>query len=188
MNGKKLTAWLLVAALAGIFVSSVLYRLEHPSRKVSLKQSTHGEAPSGMGESMSSEQMEMLQGLMRQLQENPNDPATLTAVGRAFMRMRAWDKAGDFLTDALAIRPADEEALTLYGIVLFQQEDYAKAEEIFTQLLAVSPDSVMAHYNLGVIKKYHRNAPDEAAAHFNRALELKPEDERLRELISKELE
>lgn len=92
-----------------------------------------------------------------------------------------------FLQDALNIDPTNRDALNLYGICLYQTKDYAKSTEIFEQLLSMDANNPMAHYNLGVMKKYFLEQPKEGMKHFRKAKELAPKDPRLRKLVDEEL-
>lgn len=182
----KIVVFLLAVGLMVIFVSSVFYRLQNPSRTV-----VRQEAPAG-GKSMKAlakmGNMGQIRDLMQALQKNPEDLPTLMSLASVFMEMGAWDRAALFLQDALNVEPTNKDALNFYGICLYQKKDYAKSAEVFSQLLELDPDNPMAHYNLGVMQKYFLDKPDEGMENFRRAKALAPQDPRLTKLVNEELE
>ncbi|EPR42804.1 TPR repeat-containing protein [Desulfovibrio sp. X2] len=172
----------LAAALVGMFVSSILYRMENPSRQIVMRPAAQG--PAG------SQGMDMggLRDLMKQLSEHPDDPAVQMDLARRFMTMGAWDRAALFAQNAVNLVPSSSEALTLYGLALFKLERYKEAAGIYSQLVQIDPKNIMAQYNLGVIYGHFLNDPAKAEEHFRAALALKPKDERLRTMIQSELD
>ncbi len=182
---RRIIVILLAVGLLTIFATSVIYRLQNPSRIVVRQKMPDGNKMNSM---VDMGNMGQIRDLMQELQKNPEDMHTLLRLGSVFMEMGAWAKSIMFLQDALNVEPTNKDALNLYGICLYQAKDYAKSAEIFSQLLALDQNNPMAHYNLGVMKKYFLEKPEEGMEHFRKAKALSPSDPRLVKLVDEELE
>lgn len=176
------------AGVLVMFLASILYRLEHPSRQLAVRQQAQpgGGMPAGMG-GMGGEEMDAMRALMQKMAENPNDAATQLELAKRFGAMGNWDRALMFSQNAVNLQPGNPEALNLYALSLFRLDRHKEAEGAYLQLATLDPKSVMAQYNLGVIYKHFLNDPKKAEAHFKKALALKPDDVRVQEMIRTEL-
>lgn len=183
-SGKAL-ALVVASTLLVMFVTSLLYRLENPSRIVAPREQPRQAMGNG-GATMGEADMEAVRGLMQRLAENPDDPEAQLELARRFLAMNAWDRAASFAQSAVNLMPTNPEALNLYGVALFRMERYAESAAILEQLVAVAPSNVMALFNLGVIYKHYLDKPDEGQERLRRALALNPE-ERVRSMIETEL-
>ena len=185
--GGKVLALLVAASLVVMFLSSLFYRMENPSRIVAPReqprQAMGGDGPAAMSEA----DMEAVRGLMQRLAENPDDPEAQLELARRFLAMNAWDRAASFAQNAVNLMPANPEALNLYGVALFRMERYAESAAILEQLVAVAPGNFMALFNLGVIYKHYLDNPAEGEERLRRALAIEPKDERVRAMIEAEL-
>lgn len=185
--GGKVLALLVAASLVVMFLSSLLYRMENPSRIVAPREQPRQAMGGGGPAAMSEADMEAVRGLMQRLAENPDDPEAQLELARRFLAMNAWDRAASFAQSAVNLMPTNPEALNLYGVALFRMERYAESAAILEQLVAVAPGNVMALFNLGVIYKHYLDNPLEGEERLRRALAIEPKDERVRAMIEAEL-
>ncbi len=173
-----------------MFVTSVLYRMEHPSRQLAARPQAPAGGQGGMAGmmgGMGGEDMNALRALMQQMSENPNDIGIQIELAKRFAGLGAWERSLMFAQNAVNLQPSNAEALNLFGLSLFRLERYKEAESAYQQLASVDSKSVMAQYNLGVIYKHFLNDPKKGEDHFRKALALKPEDVRVQEMIRAEL-
>lgn len=68
------------------------------------------------------------------------------------------------------------------GLALEQKRDLAGAAEQLEAGLAIEPDSWLAHYQLGNVLR-DEGQSGEAIAHYERALELKPDAQAARDAL-----
>jgi protein O-mannosyl-transferase len=99
---------------------------------------------------------------------------TLVAAGAALLLTRwgLWDRPGGY---ALCLIPL----AGLAGLTRHDSRMYADIDTLFQTTLEQNPDCWMAHNDLGTIL-LARGKVDEAIAHFQEGLELKPQDSDLR--------
>ena len=195
---KGLKPVLLLAGfcLMVMLISSIVYRIENPSRKVFIEaqqQADHGETPggpgvpggmSGMGDPQA---MNRVSQMMAQLQESPNDVAVMVEIGRSFLGMQAFDRAESFARRILSVEPENPHGLELLGLATFRLDKPQEAKDAFTELVRVDPANGGAHFNLGVLYRYHLKDEQAALEHFQAAKENATDNPRLLELVEKEL-
>jgi tetratricopeptide (TPR) repeat protein len=177
-SGKRKTVILIIGlTLAVMFLTSFLYRTMKPDLLVERRAAPQTETSAGtqgQGEGMPQDMPPAMQEamqqeigkLMRKMQENPEDVATLLELANYFMNMQSWDKAQVFLNNAVVLKPADIEILYRLGICSFQLEQPAEAAGYFEQIVALEPEHAHALYNLGVLYKHYLDKPDEAKKLF----------------------
>ena len=111
---------------------------------------------------------------------DPNDSGVQSARAGVLLQIGRWKEAESALHRVLKTNPNDENALNGLGIIAWQDEQrYQQAVDYFQQAIRVhaTPDSFNAslHNNLGAVCcEMGRCA--EAIAHFQRAIELTPND------------
>jgi len=115
----------------------------------------------------------------QELQLDPPNARTLTALGAAYEGDSQFDKAAESYRSAIALASSANSAgcdarfdLARMGVVRGQ---YVDAEKTFHDLLATCPEDAEAHSILGVAL-LATERPDDAAKEFHRALELDPAD------------
>jgi len=194
-GGQKIILVALVAAILVMFVGSFVYRMQGRGLAVEVRQE-HGGMGGGMGEGgmsgamggmMGGIDMEQLRGLMRKMEENPNDPQVLLELANTFMMMQAWDKALEFVTQADKAAPGSLDVQRAMGMVRFQRKEYDQAKKAFETVLKKDPDDVLGHYNMGVLLKHYMNKPAEGDAHFRRVVQLNPKDQDVLKSAQEEL-
>lgn len=180
-SGRTIVLTGIFVCLAAMFASSVLYRVENPNLTVQAKQKNS--APQGM------QQMGMggLQEMMAKAEAEPENVNNLIELGNAFLMMRAWDRALEFLEKARALEPENVMVLKSVGICYFQKEKYEEAVEIYERILGLDGSDALSHYNLGIIFKHFLNDPESSAKHFTAVMELPHEDEEMRKNAKSEL-
>lgn len=178
---RKIVLSLMGIMIIVIFAASLFYRVGNPSLVRVAEQ-----APAR--QEMAQAGGQMISDLMVKLKSNPEDFETVMDIARAFMAMRAWEKALPFLQKAREKRPEDAEVLQHLGLVLFQAEHYAEAEEVFEHLLEMNPEDGAVNYNLGILRKYYLDKKALAKKNFKAALNASDVDSEVKDMARKELE
>jgi len=208
--GRRAVILSVIVCAAAMFVTSFVYRMNHPNLFVQVKRSApvpedhdhdgdgvqdHGPevgdtgmtTPPGMGQAMGGA-MGKVREYLAQVQKNPNDVKSLTNLGNSFLMMRAWDRALEPLERANELEPGNVGLLKAIGIAHFNKEDFDKATAAYQEILKVEPDDTLALFNLGVIHKYYFDKKDIATTYFKKVLEVEKEDAEIIKMAKQELE
>lgn len=110
-------------------------------------------------------------GLMRRLQESPNDMDALTALAQHFMHTQDWDKAETFALRAVLSAPGDPKPLYTLGIIQHSTGRNAEAAASLEKALAMKFDPSIG-YSLGILYAYYLNEPDKGLAYLRAILEF----------------
>lgn len=181
--GPKLVAALAAVGLVAMFASSVVHRLENPSRKEFLRAPQQQAGQQGMPDQAGMNEMGKL---MAALRENPDDPRANMDIATAFLRMQDPERAEVFLQRALKADPSNIEALRLLAMSTFQSGRHEQAAEALMRLLAKRPDDAGAHFNLAVLYSHYLQDARKAEYHLRKAREHAQGDPELMELIERE--
>ena len=189
--GRRAVILAVLVAVAAMFVTSFVYRLNHPNLFVKAQmagpaEDDHGDEPQGGNPAMSGA-MSMVKEYMDRVEKDPNDAEALVGLGNAFLMMRAWDRALEPLGRALQLRPDDTAILKGIGIAHFNKEDYEAATASYEAILKVDPNDTLALFNLGVIYKHYFKKPEVAGTYFEKVLALEKEDAEMIKLARQEL-
>lgn len=185
----------MVLSAAAMFVTSFVYRMNHPNLFVQVKsQHTandgHGDEaggpPPGMGQGMAGT-MAKVKDYMARVKADPNDVEALVGLGNAFLMMRAWDRALEPLEHANELRPEDTTVLKGMGVAYFNKKDFDKAAKAYRAILATDSQDTLAMFNLGVINKYYFKKPDLARTYFEKVLKLEKDDAEMLKMAKQEL-
>lgn len=174
-QGRRLVLVVMALGLAFLFLGSIIYRLQHPSLTM---ESRPPESSMAMNE---------IAEMMSRLDSEPNHLPTLMALGDQFMRMGSWERAVVFWKRALALDPRQDRALNGLGVAHYNMDQYSESAEQFEQIVEILPENHRAHFNLGMLYKHYLDKPEQARLHFERVLELNPDEEGLVERIREEL-
>lgn len=210
--GRKAVIMAVMLGVAAMFVTSFVYRMNHPNLYVQVTQQQGPAAPEdhdhdgdgiqddgpnagkktselssapGMGQASG---MGMVKEYMARVEADPNDVEALVGLGNAFIMMRAWDRALEPLEKARALDGENILLLKSIGIAYFNKEDFMKASNAYDDILAVDPNDTLALFNQGVIFKYYFEKPDHARTYFEKVLELEKEDPEIIKMAKQELE
>ena len=103
----------------------------------------------------------------------PNNALAYYNLAVAYVFLKNYDKAEEFIKLALSFEPNLENSLVLYCIILFQKEQYQAASEKADEALKINPDNETAIFYKACIfhklKKYK-----EAEWYIKKALEHSP--------------
>jgi len=211
--GRKAVILTVIGAVAVMFVTSFVYRMNHPNLFVQVKQlqeqrqaaaenadhdhdgdgvqdhgdDSAGSPPPGMGQGMGGNMAQVKEFLAR-VEANPEDVEALINLGNSFLMMRAWDRALEPLEKANELKPGNTELLKAIGIAYFNKEDFVKATSSYDEILEIDPNDTLALFNLGVIHKHYFEKPDRARIYFEKVLELEKQDAEMIKLVKQELE
>ena len=193
--GRKGVIILVVLSALVMFVTSFVYRMNHPNLFVQVKQQhtaddghDHGDQapPPGMGQGMAGT-MTKVKEYMARVDANPDDVEALVGLGNAFLMMRAWDRALEPLERANELRPGNTTVLKGMGIVYFNKKEFEKAAKTYQAILAADSLDTLAMFNLGVINKYYFKKQDVARTYFEKVLSLEKDDAEMLKMARQEL-
>lgn len=179
-------AMLVTAGLHGYAVFS-LSRPDHVTPDMIPAPSAQRDQVDSPESSLSDEQMLAISELMAKLKDNPNDSATLTALGETFLKAAEWTRAEFFLSRAVLGKPSDIRPRYLLGIAYYQQNKIGQTVKTFEELLTIEED-LATMYNLGVIYKYEASDPKRAKELFKKIIAATGASAELVEKAKKELD
>jgi tetratricopeptide (TPR) repeat protein len=192
--GRKAVILAVFLALAAMFATSFVYRMNNPNLFVKSQASRSfadaGEGQAGPGPAMGGAAdgaMSRVKEYLERVKKNPDDVEALVGLGNSFLMMRAWDRALKPLEKARELKPDDTTVLKSVGIAYFNKEDYTKASKAYEAILKVDPQDTLALFNLGVIYKHYFKKPDVAQTYFEKVLSLEKEDTEMLKLARQEL-
>ena len=89
---------------------------------------------------------------------HPNFPIALNELGKQYMILKQWDKAGETYEALLKIKPNDATSHLDLGIVAFNKKKFEDAESHLRKALELNSAGPSAHYYLGLtlisLKRY----------------------------------
>lgn len=101
----------------------------------------------------------------------PNFPIALNELGKQYMILKQWDKAGETYEALLKIKPNDAASHLDLGIVAFNKKKFEDAETHLRKALELNSAGPSAHYYLGLtlisLKHYSDAVPEFEAAIAN---------------------
>lgn len=112
----------------------------------------------------------------------PHYPGIYWALGLALSTLGQFDEAINYFDKVLAQNPDDSAALCAKGVALKNKGDVDKALQHYRQAICLRPTIPELHHNLALIYQSLGKLP-EAEACFERALELRPDNEMARHLL-----
>ncbi|WP_459936719.1 tetratricopeptide repeat protein [Desulfonatronum parangueonense] len=174
-QGRRLILVVMILGLALLFIGSIVYRLQNPSLTLQARPSQSAMAMNEIAE------------MMARLDTEPNHLPTLMALGDQFMRLGSWDRAAVFWTRALAVDPTQDRAMNGLGVAYYNMDQYPESAEQFARIVDIYPENYRAHFNLGMLNKYYLDNPEQGRFHFERVLEIGPEDQELVQRVQDEL-
>ena len=104
---------------------------------------------------------------------DPNNALAYYNLALAYLYLKNYDKAEEFIKSALSFEPNLENSLGVYSVILFKKEQYQAALKKADEILKINPHNETAIYFKACIfnelKKYK-----EAEWYIKKALELSP--------------
>jgi len=89
--------------------------------------------------------------LMRELKANPNDAATLIALGDIFFKAHDYNSAGGWMKRAVAVDPGSMTARLALGAAEFNIGDLADARLEWLRVIGADRKNAEAYYDLGFL-------------------------------------
>jgi cytochrome c-type biogenesis protein CcmH/NrfG len=89
--------------------------------------------------------------LMKEVEANPKDAATLVSLGNVFFKAGDYNNAGGWMEQALAVDPQNVDALLALGASQFNLSDVPDAQRQWERVIALDPENVEAYYDLGFL-------------------------------------
>lgn len=108
------------------------------------------------------------------LRQHPGAAFLHNILGAAHGGLEHWDKAVEYHTNALRIRPDIAETLVNLGKVLSQLKRHDEAMACFTKAVRIKPNYADARYSLGLVLRALGRF-EEALACFAKTLEIRPD-------------
>ena len=124
--------------------------------------------------------------LMLSLQENPNDPAALIALGSELIRNGELQSARTFLERAETADVNNPDPSYLLGYISHLEKKEDEAIRYMEKSLSIKEQPAV-HYSIGTIYCYFLNQKDRARDHWNRALAMPGCSDVQKKLIEAEL-
>jgi cytochrome c-type biogenesis protein CcmH/NrfG len=120
--------------------------------------------------------------LKRQLQQNPNDFATLVRLGNLYFDVQMWDQAAGFYERAVEVRPDDADVLTDLGTTYRGMGQPAKALDAFARASAADPRHFQSLFNTVIVAGFDLGQFERAEQALHKLESLSPPPPRLDEL------
>jgi cytochrome c-type biogenesis protein CcmH/NrfG len=89
--------------------------------------------------------------LMKKVEANPKDAATLVSLGDVFFKAGDYNNAGGWMEQALAVEPQNVDARLALGASQFNLNDVSEARKQWEQVVSFDPKNVEAYYDLGFL-------------------------------------
>ena len=145
------TGALLVALLAFVIVPFV-FNLGASGNGATANASASPAASAGID-------MAQVATLMQKITANPNDTASLQALGDLYYGGSDMVNAGLFYDKLLALDPKNVKGLLARGAVYYNTGDMANAKKSWDAVVVIDPKNVEAHYDLGFLAM-NQTTPD----------------------------
>ena len=107
----------------------------------------------------SGEFKEAERALQAYLEDNPQDAMAYNKLGLIYAKIKQWDKAKAYFSEALKINPQLVHALNNLGNIARQEGDLVRAKEYYEKALEVDPTFSAPHNNLAIVNKQLRRFP-----------------------------
>src|SRR3984885_10294601 len=128
----------------------------------------------GLEYSANKRHFEAIEAFERALNERPNDPRVLFALGNTARDIGLLLPAQEFLSRVLALEPGRVEALVNLANLLRSQGNFTAAESLLSPALARNPDAAELWLTLGSVYREMGDA-QRAAQHYRAALDRRPD-------------
>ena len=107
-------------------------------------------------------------------------PEAQSNLSRTFLKMDKLDAAVAHGLQAIKLKPDSSEFYSILGSIYWRKKDVIQAAQYFADAIHREPVSAQAHYNLGLLyikeaEAFRDKFPQEAVAHFEKALSLAPD-------------
>ncbi|MCO4783624.1 MAG: tetratricopeptide repeat protein [Candidatus Cloacimonetes bacterium] len=116
--------------------------------------------------------------------ERESDPDALTFLIQANFELQRKDKSLEIAERLIKIRPYWAKSFFIHGNICFQMQYFMKAKKSYLFALKLRPNSFQLLSNLGSCCA-NLNEVDEARSYFQRALDIKPNDARSKNMIAR---
>lgn len=156
-------------------LQDVKQRLEHGLRATQRKLKQNRKRLKNNSAAIKSELEEQYEGEVKRLQEE------LKSVEEKMAGVSTLMSDRDALRSKLEQLHSErqlEQAAYFYnlGVVYTRGALFRKAAEMYEHALEINPDDPEAHHNLGILYDAHLNERDKAVEHYQRFLELSPDE------------
>jgi len=156
-------------------------------RQVIAEQADFLPAWLALGEALIAQQRDAdLEALARHAQQSDGDLAAVLLRGRLALRKGNYLTAQQHFREAIRSNPKLDLGYRFLSHALLQAGERQEVEGVLRQLIALSPEDGEAHHNLGSLMM-ERERFAEAAAHYQRSVELRPEYTPSREMLQEAL-
>lgn len=107
--------------------------------------------------------------------DEPQNFAVQMRTGDMYAQIGKFDKALEYYTRGIALKPADFQAIVVLANAYFDSRKFEEAAKFYEKALAVKPDDVNARTDLGATFVERQNPDfDRAINEFQAALKLQP--------------
>lgn len=162
-----------VALVVIIAVIVAVYNLGGGKSETASQKTGASQAPR-----LSTADQERVAGLMKKVDANSNDVATLIKLGDIYFKAGDYESAGGWMDQAVKIDPKNVTALLALGAAQFNLNGIGDAQRQWLRVIAIDPKNVEAYYDLGFLY-LSKKPPDKVSARaaWKKVVELKPKSD-----------
>ena len=162
---QRILLLLLAFAFAGMTATSLWQRIMRPElvvpSNIPQRSSQQGEAHTG--------DMHEIAELMKKIQRDPGDVATMIHLAEHFVEDKNWTAAESFSRKAVVAAPGNPQPLYLLGVILHNQGNHAEAAACLERVVILR-DEPFVRYSLGVLYIHYLQNPTLGSQHLRAAL------------------
>jgi cytochrome c-type biogenesis protein CcmF len=178
-TGSRTGLWIAVGAIAAIILAGGTYVLGHStgSSVPGISGDLTNTAPAATSTAATVDQAKVAE-LMAKISSNPNDAASLLALGDLYYAASDYTNSLTFYEKATAVTPKSEDAWIAVAASAYNGGKDAQAFEAWNKVLAINPKNIEAHYGLGFYY-LSRTPSDEinAKAEWEKVVAIDPNSE-----------
>jgi len=175
---SKTALWVVLGVLGAFIIAGGAYVMGHSSSSAvpGISGPVTNTAPASAAPSgVPAVDQAKVAELMQKITDNPNDSASLLALGDIYYQAADYANALTFYEKVIAITPKNEDALIAVAAAAYNSGKDSKAFDAWNKALEINPKNLEAHYGLGFY--YLSQEPpkrDKAIAEWQTVIDIDP--------------